>query len=365
MTHMYKNASKRSVNFEILRILAMYFVVVYHFFSHGLHCFDGEKIYFVLHDTLGCINFIGSELIYNIVQIAVNLYVMITGYFLIENTTFKLEKIIKIWMQMFFYSSIIGFVLFISTNLINTDDLLKCFLPFKTDAYWFVTQYIALIALSPFITYMTKGIVKQQYMLLLCVMCLLTLELYKFPFAYNFGNTFGNSLLFFITLFLTGGYIKKFGSFSCFRLSEIQLFTITYIITIVWAIAKSTALGNKVSIVGFPYHSMTYIEAITFFQMFAKIKFKSKLWKYIASVAPYTFGVYLISDNRYVRMWIWDDIISVYQYVSSVFFIPYAIFSALTIMIVCMFVDALRTKLFSVCKVDSILKNIRFCCLQG
>ena len=357
---MDQGATKRLTNFEILRILAMFFVVVYHFFSHGLHCFGEEKIYFVLHDTLGWVNFIGSELIYNLVQIAVNLYVMITGYFLIENTTFKFEKIIKIWMQMFFYSSIIGFCFFFSTNSINVGDFLKCFIPFKTEAYWFVTQYIALVALSPFIAYMTKSIVKRNYLLLLGIMCLLTLEVYKLPFAYNFGNKCGNSLLFFITLFLTGGYVKRFGSFRCFRLSEKQLFVVVYIITIVWAIAKSTTVGCKVSISGFPYHSMTYIEAVTFFQMFAKIKLNGKLWEHVASVAPYAFGVYLISDNSYLRMWIWDDIVSVYQYVSSLFFIPYAFLSAVMIMVVCMFVDVLRMKLFSVCGVDSLLKKIGY-----
>lgn len=356
---MNKEKTERLTNFENLRVLAMYFVVMCHFFSHGLHCFGGEKIYFVLNDTQGWINFVGSELIYNLVQIAVNLYVMITGYFLIENTTFKLEKIVKVWMQMFFYSSIIGFF-FYSTNSINVVDFLKCFIPFKTEAYWFVTQYIALIALSPFIAYMTKNLVKRNYVLLLGIMCLLTLEIYKFPFAFNFGNNFGNSLLFFITLFLTGGYVKKFGSFRCFSLSESQLFFIVYTITIGWAIAKITTSDGKVSIEGFPYHSMTYIEAVTFFQMFAKIKLNGKFWEHIASVAPYTFGVYLISDNRYIRMWLWDDIVSVYQYVSSMFFIPYAILSTVLIMIVCMFIDAVRMKLFSVCRVNSVLKIIGF-----
>ena len=357
---MNKGTTERLTNFEILRILAMFFVVVYHFFSHGLHCFGGEKIYFVLNDAQGWINFIGSELIYNIVQIAVNLYVMITGYFLIENTTFKLEKIVKIWMQMFFYSSIIGSFFFFSTNSINDVAFLKCFIPFKTEAYWFVTQYIALVALSPFIAYMTRNLLKRDYVLLLGIMCILTLEIYRFPFAYNFGNKFGNSLLFFITLFLTGGYIKKFGSFRCFRLSEIQMFFIVYTITIGWAIAKTTTSDGKVFIEGFPYHSMTYIEAVAFFQMFAKFKLNGKLWVHIASVAPYTFGVYLISDNSYIRMRLWDDIVSVYQYVSSLFFIPYAILSAALIMIVCMFIDAVRMKLFSVCRVNSVLKIIGF-----
>lgn len=346
--------TNRLGNFEILRLLSMLFIVVYHFFSHGLHSFVGEKIYFDTTDIIGIVNFFSTELFFNLVQIAVNVYVLLTGYFLIENSTFKLEKILKIWLQVFFYSVLLGSIFFLTTDKLSMGDMMKCFFPFKGNAYWFVTKYLALVALAPFIAIMVESISKAKYQLLLGIMCLLTLEIYKLPFACNFGNTYGNSLLFFVTLFLTGGYIRKYGSFNLFCMNEKAIFALVYIITFLWAIAKVLPSKNP-TISGFPYHSMTFLEAVAFFQMFATFKCEGKFWNSLVKIAPYTFGVYLISDNNYVRMWLWDDIVCVEQNITSVVFVPYAILSSVAIMTVCMMIDAIRAKLFSLCRVDMLI----------
>lgn len=103
MNSMKAMTKKRIPNFEIIRVLAMYFIVVWHFIRHGL-----------FQDSAPTYSFsIGGFLDYSIMQIimiitvmAVNLYVLITGYFMIKSKP-RWDKIPHLWFQVFIYSILI------------------------------------------------------------------------------------------------------------------------------------------------------------------------------------------------------------------------------------------------------------------
>ena len=94
---------KRIPNFEIIRVLAMYFIVVWHFIRHGLLQDSVETYCF---DLVGFLNFSLMHLIMIITVMAVNLYVLITGYFMIQSKP-KWNKIPHLWLQVFIYSILI------------------------------------------------------------------------------------------------------------------------------------------------------------------------------------------------------------------------------------------------------------------
>ncbi len=99
----------RVPNFEILRVLAMYFIVVWHFIRHGL-LNESVPTYSFTFD--GFLNFSIMQTIMTITVMAVNLYVLITGYFMIQSKQ-KWNKIPHMWLQVFIYS------IFIPGGLIN------------------------------------------------------------------------------------------------------------------------------------------------------------------------------------------------------------------------------------------------------
>lgn len=85
--------SNRNLNFEILRVFAMYMIVVLHFYTAGLKVYNPvEAIYFSTEGT-GLVNFIVSQTLLPFVSIGVNLYVLISGYFLINTPPQKKVKI--------------------------------------------------------------------------------------------------------------------------------------------------------------------------------------------------------------------------------------------------------------------------------
>lgn len=85
----YKN---RSSNFEILRIIAMIMIVAHHFSVHG-----GFEMYI---SSLQ-LNTIFLQFLQFGGKIGVNIFVLISGYFLINTDNIKVKKIIKLWISNF------------------------------------------------------------------------------------------------------------------------------------------------------------------------------------------------------------------------------------------------------------------------
>lgn len=115
---------RRLPNFEILRVLAMFLIIVGHFFVHGLRgegngvmlSYDGKSV-------LDTVSFGIAQSLWVFSSISVNLYVLISGYFLVQSKA-KWGKIPSIWMQTAFYSVCI-YLVFVAIGLGGEDLALK------------------------------------------------------------------------------------------------------------------------------------------------------------------------------------------------------------------------------------------------
>lgn len=105
MNSMKVMTKKRIPNFEIIRVLAMYFIVVWHFIRHGLFQ-DSVPTYNC--DIRGFLNYSLMQIIMIITVMAVNLYVLITGYFMVQSKP-RWNKIPHLWLHVFIYSILIFF----------------------------------------------------------------------------------------------------------------------------------------------------------------------------------------------------------------------------------------------------------------
>ena len=75
----------------------------------------------------------------------------------------------------------------------------------------------------------------------------------------------------------------------------------------------------------------------------------------MVKVAPYTFGVYLIHDNTIVREWLWRT------FIPDTFSYPmifYSMVLAVAIFVACLIIDFLRSKLFVLFRIDTLIQNL-------
>lgn len=94
---------ERNRNLDLLRIVSMFMVVLLHSFNHGGLLQDIAPAY-------GTPNLYLVQAIFSFCLVAVNCFVLISGYFLCASD-FKLKKWVSTWGQALVYSVGIYFVL--------------------------------------------------------------------------------------------------------------------------------------------------------------------------------------------------------------------------------------------------------------
>ena len=324
----------RNSNIEILRIISMIFIVLSHYTVHN--GISNLSLPLNINRLLLEIATLGN--------IGVILFVMISGYFMIEQKEFKLKRVISLYLQIVFYSILIYFVFIIlGKDIFSIKRLIKYFLPITYGEYWFMSCYMILYIFSPFLNKLLINLKKKEYINLIMLMIFLFSILSTIT-----GRTFyGNELVQFVMFYSIGGYFKKYpkNKFNNNKLSK-RVFFITSLLLILSTIFFDI-MGSQYSV--FNNHTtyffqrnsiLSIIFSISLFNIFInKKEFNNKLINIISSC---TLGVYLIHDNNLVRNVLWTNVLKVYKYVNSNYLIIHMILSVIIIFIVCTIIEYIR-----------------------
>ena len=344
---------RRERNFEVLRTIAMFFIVVYHCLTHGV----GGNYGFSMTNAISFSNFMFSDFMLVFSSIAVNLYVMISGYFLVD-LNFKLSRIVRTWMNALFYSCVIT-VVFMSFMLVpfNITTLGKSFFPISTDAYWFVTQYLGLLVLSPFLALIARQISCRQYLFLLIGGAFICLSIVPdFPLGKRFHVAHGNSVWSFIYLFFIAGFIKH----HIKKQNTDRLLAMIIFVTLV-LLAYEVILGYQVKsscLRWLDYNGIPFILSVLVFLLVRQMAIPENwFWNLLVKTAPFTFGVYLIHDHLLVRDWLWAAA-SLTSQCNALAYPLIVIGFCLIIFTICACADAIKKYLFTLCKIDNLIAKV-------
>lgn len=344
---------KRESNFELLRTLAMFFIVAYHCLTHGI----GGDYAFGTSQTVSLSNLLFSDLMLAFCSIAVNLYVMISGYFLVD-LDFKLSRIVRTWTNAVFYSCAIT-VVFTALQLIpfNVVTIGKSFFPLSTDAYWFVTQFVGLLILSPFLAIMVGQLSCRQYIVLLIGGAFICLSIIPdFPLGKRFYVAHGNSIWSFAYLFLVAGFIKHHVK----KLSNSLLLTSVILVTLCTLISE-IVLGyhnETVLLYWLNYNGLPFVLTVAVFLFFRQLQIPgNRFWNTLVKLAPYTFGIYLIHDHILVRDWLWSAV-SMSSYCEDWIFPLIVIGLCVGIFLIGALIDFIRKHIFALFKIDQLITKV-------
>lgn len=329
---MYRNSS-----IELLRIISMVMIMFHHFAYHGNFEWNYNEI------TI-------PHLWYNFIlmggKVGVNIFVLISGFFLIENTErlFQPKKLLKFWGQVVFYSITTYFLsIVLQINNFDIKQIIKICFPITYPGWWFASTYFMLYLIHPFLNKLLHNLNKNvyQYLILLLVLCwsiipTLTTQLFE-----------SNSLLWFITLYAIAGYAKIYGFNE--RLKSKHYFFLFFIVLVCSYLVSVSFLvlgtkRNELAVHAIDFFGMErfpiLLMSFFLFMTFAKLKIKFNKW--INVIASATFGVYLIHDSSYIRYYIWWDIFKINQYQESLFLIPYSILVVFIVYVLCTGIEMVR-----------------------
>lgn len=329
-------AKERNSSIELLRIISMILIVFHHISVHGFSSYADPSFFSIIWSSFIRI---GGK-------IGVNVFVIISGYFLIGDNalSFKsVRKSLKLILQILCYS-IVFYILFevIVNRTFNINDCIKYLMPLSNGKWWFATEYFILFILHPFINRMLLSLDKSTYKKFLLILFVI---LSIIPTAFATEYIPGTSL-WFIFLYSTAAYLKLYGFPKiapqfCLLLSA-GLYIVKAIIYLVLIKLTSSHLYLSGRTALFCNHNdlLIFIISLFLFLGFSQIQIKTN--KIINTVASTTFGIYLIHDNPFVRPFLWETVFKISEHESTLFFIPYTVFVAITVFVVCSLIEFAR-----------------------
>ncbi|MDM0497567.1 acyltransferase family protein [Clostridium perfringens] len=315
----------RESNIEFLRITAIIMVI-------GLHYLNSK-----MGGALGAlsrvhINYYIAHYIESLNIVAVNLFVIVSAYFLVDKSIPKISKIIKLVILAYFY----GFLFYIIGIIFNINEfsfieLIKSINPFLDGGYWFIKIYIILYLLSPFINKFISTLNKKSHKGVIILIGIFFSVWPSFlPQAPN--NDGGYGIISFIFLYLIVAYIKKYYNNNKSTRYYICIYFLAVSITFIFSIIPF----NSAWTYNFVFN---IIGSIALFLGVKQIKLKSNIINYIAT---YTFEIYLIHFNKTMIILVFKGLLRCEDFYYSKLFVINLIISIIIIFIISFIIEFIR-----------------------
>ena len=133
---------QRSTNFELLRIVSMFMIIVFHCAYHSTFNFDGALT----------VNTLSVKTFWMLGELGVNLFILTSGYHQVMGR-FKWKKLILLIAEVVFYNVLLHLVAVMlgEYELERITSLYSWFFPILTNNFWFITTYVITYLLSPYL----------------------------------------------------------------------------------------------------------------------------------------------------------------------------------------------------------------------
>ena len=192
----------RQYSLDLLRILSMMGIMMLHALGQGgllqAAPYSSSKHWL----------FWGLEIL---AYCSVNVFALMSGYLGYGSKKLKSYRVFELLSTVLVHSILLTGIFYIfSPGLFHgVKDILKAFLPMITGRYWYITCYIPVLLLSPFLNLLMESISLKYHRLL----CILNLILFSFIPSILMHDYFqfadGYSFAWLMVLYLCGGYMKR------------------------------------------------------------------------------------------------------------------------------------------------------------
>lgn len=321
-------ANIRHSNIELLRIVAMYMILVFHTVFYELYEYRRETPIFASLMT--------------ILHIGVPLFVLITGYFGIKPT---IKGFVRLYLLILFYNLLFYSVkVLIGDSCFSYKDFIFLWFPFSfNEGYWFFKVYLMLYIVSPAINYLKSNHSFGNNKLLVLFGII---TIYFGWFAQNPSLSDGKNVINFIFIYILGDWLKKNINITDEnRLSKRQSWIMIYLtITCIIGVALYLAplgIQDLLKRVCYGYNSpILLLMSVYFFLIFISFDFKNALVNWIASSSV---AVYAVHENIYFFREEWYNyILSLYNKYDACLFVIILLCSCLLLFLLSISIDKCR-----------------------
>lgn len=319
------------------------------FFIVCFHCAYKSDISF----DVFTLNTFLIKLMWYLGELGVNLFMLVSGYFMVSGH-FRGNKVILLICQVLFYwfgSIILGCLTGILPPPAGIRDSILLLFPTLMGSYWYVTAYIVIYILSPWINQFIISISQKQYLKFILVMLILYSvipTLFGLIGAPVEGMLNYTRLVWLFVIYLIGAYLKLY-PMNAFTLKPRFSLLVSIICAICMIIFTAFigyfneffyGLGLKEWAYFWPPNTIPMVGlSIGLFGVFLNLKLPSST--VINRIASTTLGIYLLHDGC-LRNYIWLTIVNAGGHTSNALVVPYMFFAAACIFAVGIVIDLAR-----------------------
>lgn len=334
---------QRNSNIELLRIIAMLLIVAHHFSFHGgfnydISCISMNRIWIQFLQLGG--------------KVGVDVFILISGYYLILSTSSRTFKALKLWLQMLFYSIsiFIASIVFGDLSIFSKKAMLATFFPVSMEQWWFASTYLILFLLSPFLNIALTTMSKKQYqqllLLSLILWCISPSLTGLYPKITIIAPQLSN-LVWFATLYAIAAYIRLWHpSLPHNTKYYLSISILVYMLTLLSAVifdylnvVQQSMAFNPTAL--FDMTSITILViSVTAFLGF--LQFDMNYSKVINTIASATFGVYLLHDHDITRALLWGPVFNNASYADSNMLIVFSLIVIIFVYLTCTCIELVR-----------------------
>lgn len=342
-------SKQRNYGIDLLRCVSMLMIVTLHVLSQGgvlTVVPSGEKnaVCWFIEIVAFC---------------SVDCYALISGYVLLERkvSVRYFLNILPLWFTVFFYSfGVTALFCVVSPETLSMKDILASAFPVASNAYWYFSSYIALYMVVPFINRLIENLTKKELNVLVAILFAVfsVFATLASTFADPFQLKNGYSFVWLGVLYVIGAWVRK-NDISAVILRRYAILGIMICVLLTWMLCIADPHG----VLLLHYNSPTMIiSAFFLLVLFSTLSFSQGQIRMIRSVAPATFGVYLIHTQHQIFYHLMKDTF-VWIVQLRIGLIPVAIIlSSALVFALCLGIEKLRMVLFSVTGLNRMIESV-------
>ena len=323
---------ERESNFELCRLACMFYIVFYHLIIHVPGIYDQMS---------------WAKPLATICHVGVVVFVMISGYFGINRS---LAGFLKIALSVSFYN-LLGILIahFAFAQPFDPKSLLSVFLPVSHGGYWFITTYLILYLIAPYVNRLLDGFEKKEYWIFLAILSVLVFYLGGIA---GVSACNGRGILAFILSYSIGRFIHTYypeGMEPAFLKKYPFWAYLTCAVAVYLLIAFAPSMVSKgVHFLFFGYNEIgLYVMSVLFLLSFQHLRLRSL---FVNRAATAVLGIYLIHENHFIRDQLFYQNYSKLSTVCGGEVAPLAFhfLFAVVLLVFCILFDQIRGRLFNV-----------------
>lgn len=364
--------NSRKSNIELLRIISIALIVCYHLCWHiHWHPLSMDAINDAWLNSLSIV--FGSWGI-----LGVDIFVIISSFYLVDKP-FASTRIVKILYITSIY--LIGFILirFISNSITSgileaSKDLMlmlfdEVLQPFFCNDYWYVSAYIVLCLLIPWINRFINNASESLYKKTVII-------LFFIPFCSNFfvGTPLVANVANFIYIYLLVGYLKKWKFDKLLKSKLITAGTFVIPSTIMasvfldWKLPHTGFWGLVHNFIPFTFGNINRHSLIILFSALCLFVFVLKLRstnnRIINYIASCVFGVYLFHENPVINITklLGDRLLNTNMYTNKIIILISFVGVVLLILILGIIIESIRQYICDKLIFKKLIKTISPLC---